>query len=245
MERRAIILFFVFFIASAILAIDPMPGRLTTIKIVDNSIATIDSFFIEQSTNDDYNRIVTYYRKDVNEPIKIRVTSDSFRVKFLLLDSSILYSEYINIGESSKNLLHIISVNRNSVFIEKSYSSYILNIVWKVLFVLLMGFTFKVLPFVLKLEIRNKIKYIVKYMIINSLYVLLVIPFMFLALFSFGIALILYPFLLYLFDKEIHKNDTNVLKSENNVFLIITNVIFSIVVCTTIVIYSFTSILNL
>jgi len=245
MKKAYLFLIYLLVCIPFIYAIDPAPGKLTTIKIQDNSIPKIDSFFIDQSPNYDYNLKECYCKKEINKPLKIRILGDSFRVKFLLLDSSVLYSEYINIGEDSKNALHIISVNKKSVSIEKSYLNYIFSIVLKVLFVLIISFTFKVLPCILKLSIKNKIKYIAKYMIINSLYALLVIPFLFFALFSFGIVFILYPIILYFLDKETHKEDINILCKVNNVFFIITNIIFSIVVCSATIIYTFTHILNL
>ena len=245
MKKAYLLLITLFICISLIYAIDPAPGKLTTIKIEDNSITKIDSFFIDQSPNYDYNLKEGYCKKEINKPLKIRILGDSFRVKFLLLDSSILYSEYINISEDSKNALHIISVNKKSVYIKKSYLNYIFSIVLKVLFVLIMSFTLKVLPYIFKLSIKNKIKYIVKYLIINSLYALLIIPFLFFALFSFGIVFILYPIILYFLDKEIHKEDKNILCNVSNIFFIITNIIFSIVVCLATFIYTFTHILNL
>jgi len=217
MKRFFLILSSLFVCISMIDAIDPAPPHVI-INLTNNSNLTIDSVFAYGDTS--FNYMPNSYEKNFYSSADLKKFDNQiccsnwnhyFKIKVRFADSTEIYSNVAY--EKNKYGKFDAIIDKNKIDIKKNYDEFISNLINIVLYLFFASFIFKVLIYLMKFEISNKLIYSIKYTTVNFLNLLLMY-------FAFDLFEINYCSILILIfgltvplivDSYLHKKDKNII----------------------------------
>ena len=206
----------------------PSPSYIITVN--DQNTVKVDSFFITEDTKNHQYIANNFGAKDLSVEQKATILSSKFKLTVKLKDSLSLYSEPIII--SNKYTQYEFIVRNNKVEINKLQGDYILQILKTILLFTIASFLFKVMIFLFKFEIKNKIAYTLKYTFLNLIYCILFlfsgkILFSTISIFIAFIAILLICFT----EIWLHKHDKNVItRKVSDTILVVNGLFFTVVI---------------
>lgn len=218
-----LIIFFSIIIGFYSCVFDPAPRGLY-IKLKSENIDEIESVFVsgdtlfaDQNLINEYNSDKFYYEHYVP------LYNSFFKVKVVLKDSTVLYSETIHY--EFQKYAYYISITKKGIVFEKNYKNYITKHATHLFIIIVLSLIFKILIFVFNFNIKNKGIYVLKYTFINVIYIYSIFyVFDFVNILSFFglISVLTLPFVI---DYTIHYFDKNINKF-NIWLLLIVNILF-------------------
>jgi len=206
----------------------PSPSYIITVN--DQNTVKVDSFFITEDTKNHQYIANNFGAKDLSVEQKATILSSKFKLRVKLKNSLSLYSEPIII--SNKYTQYEFIVRNNKVEINKLQGDYILQILKTILLFTIASFLFKVMIFLFKFEIKNKIAYTLKYTFLNLIYCILFlfsgkILFSTISIFIAFIAILLICFT----EIWLHKHDKNVItRKVSDTILVVNGLFFTVVI---------------
>ena len=206
----------------------PSPSYIITVN--DQNTVKVDSFFITEDTKNHQYIANNFGAKDLSVEQKATILSGKFKLRVKLKNSLSLYSEPIII--SNKYTQYEFIVRNNKVEINKLQGDYILQILKTILLFTIASFLFKVMIFLFKFEIKNKIAYTLKYTFLNLIYCILFlfsgkILFSTISIFIAFIAILLICFT----EIWLHKHDKNVItRKVSDTILVVNGLFFTVVI---------------
>jgi len=209
-------------------AIDfPTPSYRITVS--DQNTVKVDCFFVVENVKNHQYIANNFGSKDLLAEQKATIFSKIFKLRVKLKDSTSIYSEPIIIR--NKYIQYEFTVRNNKVEITKLYGDFILIIAKSILLLLIASLLFKVLIYLFKFEINNKIAYTLKYTFLNLIYCILFIflgklLFSTLSIFITLISIIL----ICVTENWLHKHDKNVITKNISGTILVVNGLFYTVV---------------
>jgi hypothetical protein len=147
----------------------PRPSYLITVS--DQNTLKVDSFFVIEDVKN-YQYIANDFgSKDLQAEQRATIFSNKFKLKVKLKDSTIIYSEPVII--TNKYTRYEFTVKNNKVDVIKLNGDFILHVANSILLLVIASFLFKVLIYLFRFDIKNKISYSLKYTSLNLMYCLL------------------------------------------------------------------------
>jgi hypothetical protein len=224
-SRKSILIFFYLIYSISIFSAIDLPKPRFIVTVNDQNKIKVDSFFIIDNVTPNQFNLNDFGSKDLSVEQKITILNNKFKLKVKLTDSTLIYSEPILIKD--KYTQYEFVIKNNKVEIYKNRGDYYLYIAKIILLLIIASFLFKVLIFLFKFEIKNKLTYSLKYTVLNLIFCLLYL-FLFRELFTISllIAPIVSLIIICITEIWLHKHDKNVINKNVNPTILIVNSLF-------------------
>ena len=228
-NRKTTLLFLCLITTLNIFSAIDLPRPSYGITVSNQNTVKVDSFFVMEDVKNHQYIANNFGSKDLLTEQRVTIFSNKFRLRVKLKDSTLLYSEPIII--SNKYIQYEFAVKHNHIEITKLYGNFILLISKLILLLVIASYLFKVLIYLFKFDIKNRIAYTLKYTFLNLIYCML---FLFLGRILFNTLSIFITFisiiLICFTENWLHKHDKNVItKNVSGTILVVNGLFYTVV----------------
>jgi len=201
----------------------PRPSYLITVS--DQNTLKVDSFFVIEDEKNHQYIANDFGSKNLQAEQRATIFSNKFKLKVKLKDSAIIYSEPVII--TNKYTRYEFTVKNNKVDVIKLNGDLILHVANSILLLVIASFLFKVLIYLFRFDIKNKISYSLKYTFLNLMYCML---FLCIGKILSSTLFLLIPIvsiiIIYFTENWIQKHDNNVITKNVSGTILIVNSLF-------------------